>query len=430
MIVRLLYNVIAPVVFICLLPSFLSRMSKRGGYRYSTQQRLGLYSDETKLSLSSQRRIWIHAVSVGEMYVAKTLIEEVRKNQKNISFVITTTTSTGYRIAHQEKQENDVVLYFPLDLPFVVKRVANVINPIELILIEGECWPNLIWEVARRKIPIALVNGRISDKSYQKYMRASWLTREVYHCVDRFYMQQVRDAERIIRLGANPNQVFVSGNLKFDFPSIEFENSLKELFGRVKSREQLIILASSTWPGEEVILARIVNNLKREYDALQLIIAPRHVERIPEIKTKLLEINCHVSVRSEEAPADLNAIWLLDSTGELSDLYSSSDIVFIGKSLYASGGQNPIEAASHGCVLITGPHMENFKAEADALDQYKARIIVDSERTLEEELRKLLSDYQYRSNLSRASKKMFEAGRGGVQKTLEGLAEFKIGSFS
>ena len=417
-------------MFICLLPSFLSRMSKRGGYRYSTQQRLGLYSDETKLSLSSQRRIWIHAVSVGEMYVAKTLIEEVRKNQKNISFVITTTTSTGYRIAHQEKQENDVVLYFPLDLPFVVKRVANVINPIELILIEGECWPNLIWEVARRKIPIALVNGRISDKSYQKYMRASWLTREVYHCVDRFYMQQVRDAERIIRLGANPNQVFVSGNLKFDFPSTEFENSVKELFGRDKSREQLIILASSTWPGEEVILARIVNNLKREYDALQLIIAPRHVERIPEIKTKLLEINCHVSVRSEEAPADLNAIWLLDSTGELSDLYSSSDIVFIGKSLCSSGGQNPIEAASHGCVLITGPHMENFKAEADALDQFKARIIVDSERTLEEELRKLLSDYQYRSTLSRASKKMFEAGRGGVKKTLEGLAEFKIGSFS
>ena len=138
MIVRLLYNVIAPVVFICLLPSFLSRMSKRGGYRYSTQQRLGLYGDETKLSLSSQRRIWIHAVSVGEMYVAKTLISEVRKNQKNISFVITTTTSTGYRIAHQEKQENDVVLYFPLDLPFVVKRVANLINPIELILIEGE----------------------------------------------------------------------------------------------------------------------------------------------------------------------------------------------------------------------------------------------------------------------------------------------------
>ena len=379
MIVRLLYNVIAPVVFICLLPSFLSRMSKRGGYRYSTQQRLGLYSDETKLSLSSQRRIWIHAVSVGEMYVAKTLIEEVRKNQKNISFVITTTTSTGYRIAHQEKQENDVVLYFPLDLPFVVKRVANVINPIELILIEGECWPNLIWEVARRKIPIALVNGRISDKSYQKYMRASWLTREVYHCVDRFYMQQVRDAERIIRLGANPNQVFVSGNLKFDFPSTEFENSLNELFGRVKSREQLIILASSTWPGEEVILARIVNNLKREYDALQLIIAPRHVERIPEIKTKLLEINCHVSVRSEEAPADLNAIWLLDSTGELSDLYSSSDIVFIGKSLCSSGGQNPIEAASHGCVLITGPHMENFKAEADALDQYKACLLYTSD---------------------------------------------------
>ena len=430
MIVRLLYNVIAPVVFICLLPSFLSRMSKRGGYRYSTQQRLGLYSDETKLSLSSQRRIWIHAVSVGEMYVAKTLISEVRKNQKNISFVITTTTSTGYRIAHQEKQVNDVVLYFPLDLPFVVKRVANLINPIELILIEGECWPNLIWEVARRKIPIALVNGRISDKSYQKYMRASWLTREVYSYVDRFYMQQARDAERIIRLGANPDQVFVSGNLKFDFPSTESANSLKELFGHAKSREQLIILASSTWPGEEVVLARIVNNLKREYHALQLIIAPRHVERVPEIKTRLLEMNCHVSLRSEKAPADSNTMWLLDSTGELSDLYPSSDIVFVGKSLCASGGQNPIEAASHGCVLITGPHMDNFKAEANALDQYKARIVVHSESELEDTLRKLISDHQQRSIASRASKEMFEAGRGGVQKTLEGLAEFKIGSFS
>ena len=198
-------------------------------------------------------------------------------------------------------------------------------------------------------------------------------------------MQQARDAERIIRLGANPDQVFVSGNLKFDFPSTESENSVKELFGRAKSRGQLIILASSTWPGEEVVLARIVNNLKREYDALQLIIAPRHVERIPEIKTELLEINCHVSVRSEEAPADSNTIWLLDSTGELSDLYPSSDIVFIGKSLCSSGGQNPIEAASHGCVLITGPHMENFKAEADALDQLKLELSFIQKVTLEEE---------------------------------------------
>ena len=430
MIVRLLYNVIAPVVFICLLPSFLWRMNKRGGYRDSTQQRMGLYRKEIKLSLSSHRRIWIHAVSVGEMYVAKTLIEQVRKNQKNISFVITTTTSTGYRIAHQEKQENDVVLYFPLDLPFVVKRVVTLINPIELILIEGECWPNLIWELTRQKIPIALVNGRVSDKSYQKYKRVLWLTKSVYYCIDRFHMQQASDAERIIRLGANPDQVFVSGNLKFDFRSTESTNSLKELFGRAKSPEQLIILASSTWPGEEIILARIVNKLKREYKTLQLIIAPRHVERIPEIKTKLLEINCHVSLRSEKRPADLNTVWLLDSTGELSNLYSSSDIVFIGKSLDAFGGQNPIEAASHGCVLITGPHMENFKAEADSLDQYKARIIVHSESTLEDELRKLLCDSEYRFNLSNSSKKMFEGGRGGVQKTLEGLIEFKIGSFS
>lgn len=430
MIVRLLYNVIAPVVLICLLPSFLWRMKKRGGYRHSTQQRLGLYSKEIKLSLSSQRRIWIHAVSVGEMYVAKTLIEEVRKNKKNISFVITTTTSTGYRIANQEKQKNDVVLYFPLDLPFVVKRVANLINPIELILIEGECWPNLIWEISRRNIPIALVNGRISDRSYQRYMHVLWLTREVFQCVDRLYMQQARDADRVIRFGANSDQVFVSGNLKFDFPDIASVKSLKELFGRTKSREQLFILASSTWPGEEVVLARIVNKLKREYNSLQLIIAPRHVERIPEIRTELLEINCHVSLRSEKSPADLNSIWLLDSTGELSDLYPSSDIVFIGKSLYASGGQNPIEAASYGCVLITGPHMENFKAEADSLDKYKARIVVHSENTLDDELRKLLVDHQHRSNLGRASKEMFEAGRGGVQKTLEGLAEFKIGSFS
>ncbi len=430
MIVRLLYNVIAPVVFICLLPSFLWRMKKRGGYRYSTQQRLGLYSKEIKLSLAAERRIWIHAVSVGEMYVAKSLIEEVRKNKKNISFVITTTTSTGYQIANQEKQKNDVVLYFPLDLPFVVRRVANLINPIELILIEGECWPNLIWEISRRNIPIALVNGRISDRSYQRYMHVLWLTRKVFHCVDRLYMQQTRDAERIIRLGANSNQVFVSGNLKFDFPVIECVKSLEELFGCTKSREQLFILASSTWPGEEVALARIVNKLKREYDSLQLIIAPRHVERIPEIKNELLKINCNVNLRSEKSPADLNSIWLLDSTGELSDLYPSSDIVFIGKSLYASGGQNPIEAASYGCILITGPHMENFKAEADSLDKYKARIVVHSENTLNSELKKLLSDPQYRSNLSRASKEMFEAGRGGVQKTLEGLAEFKIGSLS
>lgn len=430
MIVRLLYNVIAPIVFVCMLPSFLQRMKKRGGYRYSTQHRLGLYSEEIIEQLASQRRIWIHAVSVGEMYVAKSLIEAVRKNQKNIAFVITTTTSTGYRIAHQEKQENDVVLYFPLDLPLVIKRVINFINPIELILIEGECWPNLTWEVARRKIPIALVNGRVSEKSYRKYLRASWLTKEVYSCIDLFYMQQATDAERIIKLGANPHQVFVSGNLKFDFLPCSSAKSLKDFFGREKGRDQIIILASSTWPGEEMALARIAKKLKLEYATLQLIIAPRHVERIPEIKKELSEIHCNVTLRSEEHLDESNTIWLLDSTGELSDLYASADIVFVGKSLYAIGGQNPIEAASHGCVLITGPHMENFNAEVNSLDQYKARIIVDTERALEMQIKKLLSDSDYRLDMSQASKKMFKAGCGGMQKTLEGLAEFKIGSFS
>ena len=430
MIVRVLYNVIAPIVLVCMLPSFVRRMIKRGGYRHSTQHRLGLYSEEIKRELASQRRIWIHAVSVGEMYVAKTVIDTVRKNQKNISFVITTTTSTGYRIAHQEKQEDDVVLYFPLDLPLVIKRVVTCIKPIELILIEGECWPNLIWEMARRRIPIALVNGRVSDKSYRKYRRASWLTKEVYQCVDRFYMQQAKDAERIINLGANPHQVFVSGNLKFDFPSFKSKKSLNDFFGRAKGKDQIIILASSTWPGEEMVLARTAKKLKFEYASLQLIIAPRHVERIPEIKKKLSEINCDVSLRSEEGVAEENSVWLLDSTGELSDLYPSADIVFIGKSLCAMGGQNPIEAASHGCVLITGPHMKNFNAEAKSLDKFKARIIVDSERALEDEIKKLLSNSDYRSDMSQASKEMFQAGRGGIQKTLEGLAEFKIGSFS
>ena len=421
MIARFIYNLLAPLYFIFVIPFYFLKILKRGDVNNYLKQRMGIYSDDLKLDINEKRCVWIHAVSVGEMYVAMNFLNRVREHYNDVRYIISSTTPTAYKILSLNKKDNDISIYFPFDFYWIIKKVIKTINPIEVILVESECWPNLIWQLSKNNIPISLINGRVSKETFDRYIKFLWFSKSIFSCLDKCIMQQSIDAERLVLLGANPNKVVVSGNLKFDYSHDLADRKLLDLFGRVKKNNQKIILASSTWPGEEVILAKVWKKLKTQFPSLILILAPRHIERSPVIIKELKNIGCEVVLRSNHIANDHSDLWLLDSTGELQSLYNDADIVFIGKSLYEKGGQSPIEAASRGCVLITGPNMNNFQMEAYLADEYNARIIIHDEKTLEVELINLLRNHEYLMNKSLAAKKMYEAGRGGINKTLEAL---------
>ena len=421
MIARFIYNLLAPLYFIFVIPFYFLKILKRGDVNNYLKQRMGNYSNDLKSEIHEKRCIWIHAVSVGEMYVAMNFLNRVREHYNDVNYVISSTTPTAYKILSLNKKDNDISIYFPFDFYWIIKKVIKTINPIEVILVESECWPNLIWQLSKNNIPISLINGRVSKETFDKYTNFLWFSKQIFNCLDKCIMQQAIDAERLVLLGANPDKVLVSGNLKFDYSHNLPDRKLLDLFGREKKNNQKIILASSTWPGEELILAKVWKKLKIQFPSLILILAPRHIERSPVIIKELNNNGCEVVLRSNHTNNEDIDIWLLDSTGELQSLYNDADIVFIGKSLYEKGGQSPIEAASKGCVLITGPNMNNFQMETYLADEYNARIIIHDEKSLEDELMHLLLDQEYLMNMSLASKKMYEAGKGAINKTLEAL---------
>jgi 3-deoxy-D-manno-octulosonic-acid transferase len=428
MIVRLAYNLMAPLFFLALLPSFIKRMRRRGGYEGSTLQRLGFYSPVIVEKLKQRRNIWIHAVSVGEMYVAQTLISAIREKNKDAHFVITTSTSTGYRIAQQKRDDRDEVFYFPLDFYPIVQRAIDQIHPQQVILVEGECWPNLVWELKRRNIPVGLVNGRLSDRSYSRYMKFQKLAAEVFGSLDLCSMQYAIDAQRVAALGAPSANVTFTGNIKYDFDVVENRCGVEHLFKREKSDEHLLLLGSSTWPGEELILGRLYQQLIEKYPHLMLVIAPRHVERTNDIEHEFIELGLQVCRRTSTKPANAGAVMLLDTTGELSGLYADADIVFVGKSLRNGGGQNPIEPAAYGCALITGPHMRNFKVESEMLDKACARQVIESEQELFECVDSLITNEEKRLLLSRSAENVYHTGRGATDKTVSLLEHIRVGS--
>jgi 3-deoxy-D-manno-octulosonic-acid transferase len=198
------YNLLFPIAFLFLLPKFLKRMLRRGGYRRHFEQRFGTYGRGTLAHLTEGRRIWIHAVSVGELFVALRFIEEYRKEHPGSLFVVSTNTSTGHALAEQKLDSRDVLIYFPLDLPVVMNRVFNVLKPLRLILVECEFWPNLVRQAHKRGIPVSLINGRISDSSFKGYMLLRPFTRRLLAMINPVCMQGRQDAERIIAMGAWP----------------------------------------------------------------------------------------------------------------------------------------------------------------------------------------------------------------------------------
>lgn len=396
-----LYNILFTVVYLLMLPKFIGRMLKRGGYRAGFMQRFGCYDKETLRHIGDGGRIWIHAVSVGEIYVALKFMAGIREVEPAAEFVLSTTTSTGHKIAAKEINESDILLYFPADFPFAVKRVIRRLRPQMLILTENELWPNLLRYAKKNNVPVVLINGRISDSSFKGYSKLRAVTRRALQLVDLFLVQTDLDQKRLCDLGALPERVKVMGSAKYDVVKIDpgSERRARKIMESAGiSIDDLVLLCGSTWPGEEKVLLQIYKALKPEIANLKLVLVPRHAERRAEVEEDIEQLGLLHTRRSELGASDvkLQDILLVDTTGELKDLYSVATVIFVGKSLCSTGGQNIIEPALPGKPIVVGPHLENFPDVAKDFMEAEAMIQVADAEELGIILKKMLENKQLR----------------------------------
>lgn len=412
------YNLLFPVVFLLMLPKFISRMMRRGGYRRHFEQRFGRYGHGTAARLAGERRIWIHAVSVGELFVALRFMDEYRRQNPEALFVLSTTTSTGHALAEEKLDARDVLIYFPLDIPVVMNRVFNQINPLKLILVECEFWPNLVRQANKRNIPVSLINGRISDSSFKGYMALGPFTRRILQGIDSLCMQGRQDSERIIAMGAKPDAVHTLGTAKYDLPppAPDADAAARAVLDSLSVPDDaLILLGGSTWPGEEEALCRIYKTVREAVPNLFLVLVPRHAERRDDVVKAVQGEGLSFVLRSQMEPvSEKPDVLIVDTTGELMSFYAASGVVFVGKSLCDHGGQNPIEPALFGKPITVGPNMENFPAVMDDFLSAEAICQVENEAGLQKEVENLLTDKAARGKLGDAAWQVVESRRGVV----------------
>jgi 3-deoxy-D-manno-octulosonic-acid transferase len=417
--IRFIYNLLWPIGLLFFLPRYLVKMFRRGNYREKFGQRFGIYDGDVRKRLAQQRSTWLHAVSVGEVGIALRLASELRVLEPDLHCVLTTTTTTGFAFANRNAPDWMEVMYNPLDFWPIMRRAFAAINPKRVVLIEAEVWPNLVAEAHRRGIPIALANARLSPRSERRFRRFRVVIAPTFRLLDLVCVQEPNDVDRWTALGVDRERIRCTGSIKFDPRNVHVDlASAESVLRQFKiDNNRPIVLAGSTHPGEEEILGTIFLELRKQFPDVFLIIAPRHAERANEIRRMLQQLELKVALRSESAGNVVPDCLILDSTGELQNWYAIATVVFIGKSLAARGGQNPVEAIATGKPVSFGPHMENFAALARELVACRGAVQVRSGSELQCWLGDLLRDRNLRENLVENARSVLEKHRGATAST-------------
>ena len=421
----LIYNLFFPLVFAFLLPGFLLRMFRRGGFREKFGQRLGRYDAADRARFAGGRWLWIHSISVGETLVALKLAREVRAQAPKFQIALSVTTSTGFALASEAACECIAVIYNPIDSPRCARQALDLIRPEMLLLIEGEVWPNLVAECRARRIPVALVDARLSQRSERRMRAARRWIGPIFRLLDEVCVPEAGDIARWQSLGVSAEKIRVTGSIKFDSPTdaptreAEFRALLAPLGVTEKTP---ILLGGSTWFPEERILADVLLRLRSEFPDLFLIVVPRHVERAAEVLRSLAPLRIvRRSALPQAQPCDG---LLVDTTGELRDWYALATVVFMGKSLpqvAQPGGQNPAEPAALGKPVLFGPRMENFASIVRHLvEQGAARTVADP-AALAHETAALLRDSSAREAMSAAASAALASHRGATARAARRL---------
>jgi len=418
------YSLALVVALLVAAPYYLWKGLGSGKYLRTLGERLG---GPPKAMATGEPSIWIHAVSVGEVLVARGLVAGLKQRFPTRRILVSTTTETGQAIARQALAA-DGVFFNPLDLPWSVRRALAGVNPSLLVLVETEIWPNLIHEAHRRGIRIAVANGRLSPRSFPRYRRARPLLQRVLAEVDVFLMQGEAHAERARAIGAPPDRVRVTGNLKYDAPAPGSASTAMAALlggGTGADADAPLWVAGSTMPGEEELVLRAFAEARVRALDLRLLLAPRHPARAPEVVALAERAGHRVTRRSAlgATPWLEGDVLILDTMGELAQAYPFATVVFVGGSLVPTGGHNVLEPAQAGKAVVVGPHMENFQEIADDFLAKDALVQIQRAEDLGPAIARLLASAEERDRLGTRGRALVEGNRGALQATVEALAE-------
>ena len=420
-----IYSALLLVFFALSLPFYLWKDRGTGRYRASFRERLGWVPPE--VADGDTPAVWIHAVSVGEVLAARPLIRALRPRLHGHRIVLSTTTATGQALARRTVPEADAVFYAPLDWAIPVRRALAAVRPSLLVLVETELWPNLIRQARTAGARVAVVNGRISPRSFPRYRLVRRWLRRVLGEVDLFLMQADPHAARVLSLGAPPARVRVTGNLKYDaLPAGDPhppEALAKTLLGGDPGR--VLWVAGSTMAGEDEQVLDALREVRARAGGVRLVLAPRKPERFADAAEAARQRGFVVSRRTAlgEAPWTDGEVLVLDTIGELALVYPLAAVVFVGGSLVPSGGHNVLEPAAAGKAVIVGPHMENFQEIADEFRREDALVQVGGAAELAGAVASLLAEPDRRHAIGARARALVERNRGALQGTLAALAE-------
>jgi 3-deoxy-D-manno-octulosonic-acid transferase len=422
-----LYSVLALGAFVVVSPWFVYQAVRYRKYVGSLGQRMGYLP--VSFNVDGDESIWIHAVSVGEVLTVRPLVRDFRQRYPQLRVFLSTTTLAGQQVARRHVHDADAVFYFPFDLGVFVRRTLDLVRPHLFIMVETEIWPNLLRECRARGIKTAIVNGRVSDRSYPRYRLVRPLMRRVLADIDRFCVQSEESARRFIDLGAEPARVTVTGGLKFDSVDI----ATPTLQGRARDRVlryfripagRPVLMAGSTMKGEEALVLAAFRRLRAAAATALLILAPRHRERFDAV-VELCRNEGYKTLRRTELAIDAEPradVIVIDTIGELATLYQLATVVFVGGSLVPTGGHNILEPAVFGKPIVFGPHMENFAEIVHTFRSNHAAVQVPDEGPLDEVIVSLMTDPVRRARLGATARALVEANRGAKDRSLEVLS--------
>ena len=428
---RTLYNILFTIGFILSSPYYFMRMRRRGNWQQGFAERFGRYDTKLKQAITNRDTIWMHAVSVGEVNVCTQLIRALEPRLPNLKIIVSTTTTTGMGELRSKLPNHISKIYYPIDRRLYVNRALASIRPLAIVLVEAEIWPNFLWRARKLGIPVFLVNARLSDHSYRGYRRFRLLFRPIFAMLAGVGAQNEADAAKLRQLGCRPEAVRIVGSLKFDAAKLD-EHRLLDVPALLRKAGMRpgarLLVGGSTHAGEEAILAEQFLRLRQRFPDLFLVLVPRHFERSREVGREVAarglkcvyrtEVMAHTRLKPGEADC-----LIVNSTGELKHFYKHATVIFVGKSLTAEGGQNPIEPGALGKAMVFGPNMQTFAEVVRSFLQHRGAVQVRNAAQLERELGELLADKARREQLGRHALEVVRENLGAVIRTVDMIVD-------
>jgi 3-deoxy-D-manno-octulosonic-acid transferase len=424
---RTLYNILFTAFFILASPYYFFRMQRRGNWQRGFMQRFGRFDSKFKQAITNRQSIWLHAVSVGEVGVCTQLIRALEPRLPNLKIVVSTTTTTGMEELERRLPSHISRIYYPVDYRRCVSHALNTIHPEAIVLVEAEIWPNFIWKAKDMRIPLFLVNARLSERSFPRYKRLRFFFHRFFAAFTGVGAQNEADAAKLRQLGCRPDRIHVVGSLKFDSAPLD-ERRVVDVPGILRqlgvAAPAKILVAGSTHRGEEVLLAEQFIRLRKMFPDLFLILVPRHFERGREVGRELELRNIKFVYRTEISRStqygqnELECL-LVNTTGELKHFYQAATVIFIGKSITAQGGQNPIEPGALGKPMVFGPNMQNFTDIVNSFLTKDGAVQVPNSAELEKALASLLGNPERCEQLGQNALAVVRENQGAIDRTVE-----------